>query len=417
MKLSIEKWVEEKGFSKKVSVLFDEAVICYKNQAYRASLLYSYLGFLTIIKGVMLKAKKPSYFEDGEWDVRLRNIRNDRIWEEEIFKSLMKKGDKPVFPISESLRLEINYWKDRRNDCAHFKDNEITGSHTENFWSFLMSNLSKITVEGGKSNLLNKFDEHFDDIKTPQGSDYSHLVKEISASVTVKELHDFFRDLEHILHRRYYHNSYDVFASILDLSEQYVKEELIDFYKKDNPYDIIFLENHPNKIDYFNFSQKEVRELWKSRLFQKYLRVNYFTIISTLLKRNLIPSSEISEVNELMFDKFNQSSNHFLPHEEDIPILRKSGFFKLIYEIAFNQKNLQDYLWVNSKCDLIVLYVNVTPLNKDIVSKICSMAAYRNPSQWLLRELKRDFEFDNNLKNEFHRIANKENFIIPHELK
>ncbi|NJM79738.1 MAG: hypothetical protein HC854_09145, partial [Flavobacterium sp.] len=102
------------------------------------------------------------------------------------------------------VRQQIKYWKDRRNDCAHFKQNEINISHVEIFWSFLKSNLSKITIEGGKLNLLKKFLNHFDETKTPPDSDYTHLIKEIEHAIEINESESFFIELDNLIGTSYW---------------------------------------------------------------------------------------------------------------------------------------------------------------------------------------------------------------------
>jgi hypothetical protein len=60
---------------------------------------------------------------------------------------------------------------------------------------FLKSNLSKTNIEGGRQNLLLKFQDHFDTTKTPPNSDFSHLITEIEHAVDINEIKDFLTDL------------------------------------------------------------------------------------------------------------------------------------------------------------------------------------------------------------------------------
>jgi hypothetical protein len=34
-----------------------------------------------------------------------------------------------------------DFWRDRRNECAHFKNNPINSSHADAYWLFLRSQL------------------------------------------------------------------------------------------------------------------------------------------------------------------------------------------------------------------------------------------------------------------------------------
>lgn len=65
MQLPIELWISERYQSQNINELYKEAVICYRNGAYRASLLLSYLGFLTIIKETIINSRPAIGFVDG----------------------------------------------------------------------------------------------------------------------------------------------------------------------------------------------------------------------------------------------------------------------------------------------------------------------------------------------------------------
>lgn len=173
MKLKFETWIVENHFPENAKNLFKTSADCYKAQAYSASLLMGYLGFLVTLKERVMSAEKPNLFPSGIWRNLIANLKNEDKWEESIFNASIQQektdGSKPpirtqdpVFVINDNLRTQIKYWKDRRNDCVHNKDNIITISHVETFWTFLESNLQKITIEGGKVTLLNKFKKHYD---------------------------------------------------------------------------------------------------------------------------------------------------------------------------------------------------------------------------------------------------------------
>lgn len=51
MKLKFEEWLVEQEIDKDTEVndLFLEGITCYKASAYRAALLFSFLGFQTVI--------------------------------------------------------------------------------------------------------------------------------------------------------------------------------------------------------------------------------------------------------------------------------------------------------------------------------------------------------------------------------
>jgi hypothetical protein len=87
MKLPFEEWVIQKQFSNNVSKLFDEAFICYKNGAYRAALLFSYISFLTILKEIIIKSTKPVSIPQGRWDDIIDKLQSDNTWEKQYLEN------------------------------------------------------------------------------------------------------------------------------------------------------------------------------------------------------------------------------------------------------------------------------------------------------------------------------------------
>lgn len=419
MKLQIEFWVLEKGYSNNIRKLFNESVVCYRNGAYRASLIFSYIGFLTIIKETIIKSQRPITFTEPEWNSIISNINNDELWEKEVFDTLIRTR-KPIFPLTEDLKLQLRFWKDRRNDCAHFKHNEIESHHTEAFWSFIKSNIPKMTVEGGMATLLNKFDEHFDDTKTPVNADFTHLVKEIETSVLTINLNDFFADLKtRIDGRRWWYGDSDtlkVYSKILDVADARTQEALVDYLKKEER-DIKYLNVYPDKVNQLNYTVSEIRTIWKTRIYNKSIAINPFNIFSGLLRHSLIPKEQIEEANKEIFGHFSQTDYHKLPERKDIDTLKANSFFETVFKIAIVEKDLRDFMWVNSKCDLIISFIENFPLNAQIVKCVFEMSQRANPSQWLVRELKNSFSNMPDLKIQFHNIATSNSIAIPTEFR
>ncbi|KAA6314826.1 hypothetical protein EZS27_034619 [termite gut metagenome] len=156
MKLKIEYWINDNNFSDAITNIFSESVMCYKNGIYRPALLLSYISFMNILRERILVSDGPKVFEKSQWNQIQRNVIKDETWEKAVFDATQQRGKieqstkaktrDTIFSISETIREEIFYWKNRRNDCAHFKTNHIDAFHVEAFWAFLQSNLSKITI-------------------------------------------------------------------------------------------------------------------------------------------------------------------------------------------------------------------------------------------------------------------------------
>lgn len=415
MKLPFEEWTIEKHFSRNVSKLFGEAFICYKGAAYRASLLFSYLGFLTLIKEIIIKSTKPTAIPQGRWDDIIRKLQSDESWEKAVYEEIINSSS-PIFNINDDLRQQVKYWKDRRNDCAHFKTNEIESHHTESFWSFVRSNLLKITVEGGKESLLNKFDRHFDQTFTPPDADFSPIVKEIDDSVEAGELTSFWEELIDRIDQygfmfRHESNATKVINRVFELCSEDIKASLSDFLKN-KKHDLTIVLLYPDKINRFNYSPAEIREIWRTRIWND--KSSAFSIYGTLLRNSLIPAGEIKEANQHLIDK----ATDYCPNDEATHLaLAANGFGDLIFEKAIKEDRLNDwYLWVNPRADMLAYYIERYPLEDETVEVICEMYTRSRYSHWLGERLERIFHENTDKKTEFHDIANAKGFTIPNDL-
>jgi hypothetical protein len=106
-----------------------------------------------------------------------------------------------------------------------------------------------------------------------------------------------------------------------------------------------------------------------------------------------------------------------LPELKDIDTLKANGFFNNIYNVAIIEKKLKGFMWVNSKCDLIILHFKHIPFSPETVKIVCTMATNPNPSQWLIKELKNLFHSSPDIKLRFIEIANLQSIPIPKEFK
>src|SRR5690554_4054611 len=126
MKLPIEQWIDKNGFSENVNSLFRDSIVCYKAGANRASLLFSYLAFITILKERIIAGTKPNLIKEEVWDKLISNLQDEDLWEaivfdatqqrEKIDQATKERKRDPVFNINENLRLQIKYRKDRRSE-------------------------------------------------------------------------------------------------------------------------------------------------------------------------------------------------------------------------------------------------------------------------------------------------------------
>jgi hypothetical protein len=415
VKLPFEEWIIQKQYGKSVSDLFDEAFTCYRNAAYRASLMFSYLGFMTILKETIIRSAKPGAIAQGRWDHIIRQLQNEDAWEKTVFEEITNSSA-PIFNINENIRQQVKYWKDRRNDCAHSKANNIESFHTESFWSFVKSNLLKISIEGGMANLLNKFDKHFDTTYTPPDEDVSPLIREIEDTVEPTRLTDFWNELygriDYIGFSYFGETDFTkVVKNVFEICSENIRDNIAD-YLKASKFDVYIIYYYPETINQIKYSEEEVRQIWRNRIWEN--RSTAFSIYGTLLRNCLIPRNQIGEANL-----------HIIAHAVDYApkdvqthlALAGNGFGDALFQVAFVQDRLKDwYNFVNPHADMIAYYIKNYPLKDETVEIICEMYTRTRYSHWLGERLVNIFADLPQKKAEFHDIANRKGYTIPGEL-
>jgi hypothetical protein len=424
MKLQIEQWISNNDFSENINVLFEDSVICYRSGANRSSLLFSYLAFMTILKERIIGGVKPNLFPQGEWDVLIKKLQNDDKWEAGVFDATQQQGKidqtsktrtkDPIFNLNDNLRSQIKYWKDRRNDCAHYKDNIIDNYHVESFWAFITSNLSKITIEGGMQSLLNKISKHFDPTFTPPDKDITPLIREVEFSVERPKLKYFWKtilnngDWDYDLSKR----KQELIRVSLEANKDFVNDSLISILKANEYYLRDFLSNNRDKLLIFNFSPEEVREFWK-----KNLRScdNILGLYTTFLRNSLIPQNEIAEANKAVVNMLKDYS----PRAIEQQLLAGNNFlaaFKSEILDSHSFIGFKSFLWVNDRADLIAGIIKNYPADKDIICKLIEHYNLEYRSEWLLNRFDNIFVNDKNLTEDYKKIIETENLSLPRDL-
>ncbi|MGS4347112.1 hypothetical protein ACKUSY_16290 [Myroides odoratus] len=425
MKLKIDEWIENNKFSMNVNLLLKDSSLCYKAGANRASLLFSYLGFLTILKERIISANMPQNYTEGDWNNLISKINNEDKWEEAIFDSTQQKTKidqatnkiikDSIFSIKDDIREQIKYWKNRRNDCAHFKENNIDYYHVESFWAFMESNLSKITVEGGVNTLINKIKDHFNPTLTPPNKDLSHLVMDIEHSIEPTKLAEFWDSyiIPIDLDIRLSTTRKKFLKECFRISSDVVKESIVKKLKDSIYYMIDFLDSYPELVLNFNFNSQEVRKLWKVDIRKSN---NVIVLYSSLLRNALIPRAEIIEANEAIINHIKDYSPSAIDHKT----MESNNFFNTFKSEILGNSNFvgfNSYLWVNARADLISGIIKNYPADKEILIKLSEHYEQAYNSEWLLKKFDYSVENGDSFINAYKTIKESENIDIPTNLE
>jgi hypothetical protein len=381
MKLEFETWIQSQNLPGEAIDILEEGIKCYKVGAYRASFLMSYYFFLKVLKHRIELARhsKPDSVSQQHWQNLLDSMQDDSVWDDRLIESIRWKEDgndrSRIYLINRDLREDMEYWRRKRNDCAHSRDNIISYPHVESFWLFIQSNLHKFIVNGGKEGLLNQVKRHFDPAITKPGEDFAFLIQHIPAVVTPQEIPALLQDIHTALEPQstfyiedmksvYYAFWRDIaFTDLLDINRAF-----IEFITSETNVFLDFISVYPEKLMACVEKIELIRKLWKQDLFGRRIKHSdgYWSLAVTLLDNDLIDEDERTKfVRKLVY---NQNAS-VTPTIEQIASLRTHGFFSLGRNYLIDELNhsRKSYDNANTHLDFVIFHLTHEPLDDDMV--------------------------------------------------
>ncbi len=425
MKLRFSDWLDNQEMEDEAKDLFTESVKCYKASAYRAALLFSYLGFQTVIKHRMLLSKAPEKYKDSEWNYIQKQLQNDDSWEKKIIE-IIKDKKKPVFKLSEDLYEQYFYWKNRRNDCAHAKGNAIDYPHVESFWLFTESNLSKFVVNGGQAHIIEQITNYLNPSITPVGADIEPIKKQIPFAIELIDYKEFLGELLKITNTKrgpFLFMPLDanlalIWSGLFTLPTDRTKI-LIEFLKENRDFTMMLLRRDPTVIKYFDGESEFLRVLWK----EEFSNSTDYQIFIDMIRNNLIPETQLEELFKHMFDNisteiFSQNPFERKISDVDIMILKAKGFFDAFYHSAFVCDNIvYDFKFGNRNKELVLYYIIYFGFDNTIVSTLNSAISTSYPPRHLKESLKSLYKSDKGLWEGHKNICDDLGETMPEYLE
>lgn len=424
MKIDFENWLDNQSYIQEDHRrIFDDAILCYKNGIIRPALMLSYVAFLNIIKHRLQNAQAPTPLPPNKWPTLQRELIDDYKWEATVTTALLSQQQKDstgavtkaaIFNISDDIREQIKYWRGRRNDCAHYKRNDITDSHILAFWAFLKSNLPLITVEGGYTSLVNKFANYFDPSVTPPGTDIKPLLEEIPNVVSDDKFIDFFKDaiINHAIDKEIivYKIVHEAPAIVQDFMKQLLIKQLVLLRQ--------YLAEYPAEVGNIPWpDKKSIRQYWHREIIDH--RQNALSIYAEMLNAGLIPTEEIEEANKFIlhycyndYIGINGISGH------QVQTLKLHNFYDLfISEYVTESHFRQHYTTANSHAGFYQSMIWNFKLNEELVRLLCDYFKPGINYPFTVKVyLHNMFERDEEINTQFIEIANTHGWEIPNNL-
>ena len=404
--------------------LFRDSVRCFHAGIFRPAYIMAYQCMMIYFRRLIQNEDMPAGFDAVKWKKMQVNLAKDKEWEEEVNNAIRKKANAkaappevPVLAMNDSLRLDFDYWRNRRNDSAHYKEYRINDSHVLSFYSFLTQYLLKISVEGGKATLLKEFKDACDVTKTSPKKSLQPLIDKILVMVSPEEMDDFFAELDGVMGYRFTGRYENTLASIIKSGNEKLKEYVIKFVRSDKRFKAEFINDHPDIVGYI-VDKPESREFWMKYLARCRNRV---AILARMLMVGLIDPDEKDEaVRKVLEHSFNNNDGMGTVSEDEQLILNSNGFFDALKEEYFNgdytSKNV--VLCGREKYDFFYGYIAHMPVNKELADMLVDIFSRPDyPYVWSNIFKEHLLEANAAYKAKFDKVVSENGIILPSCLK
>ena len=404
--------------------LFRDSVRCFHAGIFRPAYIMAYQSMMIYFRRLIQNEDMPAGFDAVKWKKMQVNLAKDKEWEEEVNNAIRKKANAkaappevPVLAMNDSLRLDFDYWRNRRNDSAHYKEYRINDSHVLSFYSFLTQYLLKISVEGGKATLLKEFKDACDVTKTSPKKSLQPLIDKILVMVSPEEMDDFFAELDGVMGYRFTGRYENTLASIIKSGNEKLKEYVIKFVRSDKRFKAEFINDHPDIVGYI-VDKPESREFWMKYLARCRNRV---AILARMLMVGLIDPNEKDEaVRKVLEHSFNNNDGMGTVSEDEQLILNSNGFFDALKEEYFNgdytSKNV--VLCGREKYDFFYGYIAHMPVNKELADMLVDIFSRPDyPYVWSNIFKEHLLEADAAYKAKFDKVVSENGITLPSCLK
>lgn len=215
MKLLIEEWGYENLSDNCYNILF-ESVMCFKIGAYRSAYMMSYLAFKQTLRERIINFEDCPYNCDNVQYGNFKNkIDKEQIWEKLLNDHFSKIGstikDKKLpmikdnyFNITDADTIAgYNYWKNIRNNCAHYNQQHIDNATVEQFWNYMMDILPELHISGGKQYLCKQLGDIYKYYDIPSYKDILPTILKQVSIVYSSEAYELFDKLFEDIKLRY----------------------------------------------------------------------------------------------------------------------------------------------------------------------------------------------------------------------
>lgn len=331
--------------------ILNDAIRCYRNGIARPALMLSYIAFIQAVRDNLLKSDMPKGFNEPRWKACMSKLRQENAWDEQVISCIKCRDNPPYFELTDSLRDDVCYWRNRRNDCAHYKDSEITLSHVAAFWVFIMDNYNKFTPIGSLMQSVNDYKRHYNVSITPKGTSTEVIFKRLCLAIkTEDDLLLFLKETDSCME---YEEQVQLLHDLL-MDERHKSKVIslltinlkrVKMYLALKPADVsVVLGNNPEMT----------RKFWYEDFM---LFASCANVYVEMLRAKMIPQGEIKESLDMFLKHEYKRSAFYLDNPEDFNVLKENG----LYDIFIDEYLSKDFVCNNpgEKCHKTDFYISL----------------------------------------------------------
>ena len=335
--------------------ILNDAIRCYRHGIARPALMLSYIAFIQAVRNNLLNSDMPTGFKEARWKASMENLRNETKWDSEVVDCIKKRAngatDPAFFELPDSLRNDVCFWRNRRNDCAHYKDSEITLSHVSAFWVFMMDNYNKFTPIGSLMQSVNDYKRHYNLSITPKGTSTDKIFKRLCLAIkTEDDLLEFLRETNSCM-------EYEEQVKLLHdlLMDERHKDKVICVLVEKLKRMKMYLMAKPTDVSVILGNNAELtRKFWHED-FQ--LSASGINVYVEMLRANMIPKCEIKESLEMFLKHEYRRGAFYIDSEDNFNVLKDNG----LYDIFIDEYLSKDFVCNNpgEKCRKTDFYISI----------------------------------------------------------
>ena len=331
--------------------ILNDAIRCYRNGIARPALMLSYIAFIQAVRDNLLKSDMPKGFNEPRWKACMSKLRQENAWDEQVISCIKCRDNLPYFELTDSLRDDVCFWRNRRNDCAHYKDSEITLSHVAAFWVFIMDNYNKFTPIGSLMQSVNDYKRHYNVSITPKGTSTEVIFKRLCLAIkTEDDLLLFLKETDSCM-------EYEEQAQLLHdlLMDERHKSKVISLLTVKLKRVKMYLALKPADVSVVLGNNLEMtRKFWYEDFM---LFASCANVYVEMLRAKMIPQGEIKESLDMFLKHEYKRSAFYLDNPEDFNVLKENG----LYDIFIEEYLSKDFVCNNpgEKCHKTDFYISL----------------------------------------------------------